>query len=67
MSPRIAVVHSVALYDGQRYLGDVAELATGQFAAYGPDADRLGVFDKRADAERLIRARGPASGGGADG
>jgi hypothetical protein len=69
MSPRISVVHLVGVYDGRRYLGEVAELANGQWGAYSPDAVRLGVFDKRDDAERLILSGVPHRnpGGRADG
>ena len=54
MTKRIPVVHSTAIYDGRTHLGDVAELGNGQFAAVDANGHRLGVFDTRADAERLI-------------
>lgn len=57
MSPRVAIVHSTAVYDGRTYLGDVAEMGNGQFAAFDPDANRLGIFDDKADAERVILSR----------
>ncbi len=68
MSARVSIVQSVAVYDGRDYLGDVAKLANGQFAALNPDAIRLGIFDQRADAERLILCRRrERPGGDADG
>ncbi len=57
-------VSSFAVYDGRRYLGEVAELGTGQFAAIGRDDKDLGVFDRRRDAElAVVRHRAPASFG----
>lgn len=57
MGKRIPVIASFAIYDGRDYLGDVAELGTGQWAAFNPDAVRLGLFDDRGEAERLILSR----------
>lgn len=65
MTRHIDVVRSVAVYDGQRHLGDVAELGNGQFAAFDPDGERLGLCDTGAEAERLVLARrgtGPEGG-----
>ena len=66
MTARVAIVHSTAIYIGREYLGDLAELATGQWAAFDADANRLGVFDDRAEAERLVlslrREKGGADG-----
>jgi hypothetical protein len=54
MSRLIPVVHSVAVYDGQRHLGDVAEMGNGQFAAFDPDGEQLGFFDDRGAAARAV-------------
>jgi len=51
MSPRIPIIYSTAIYGGGHHLGDVAKLATGQYAAFDPTGRLLGVFDHRADAE----------------
>lgn len=64
MTVRIPVVHSVAVYDGRDYLGDVAELGNGQFAAFDPNANRIGVFDDKAEAKRLVLAQRRETGGG---
>jgi len=67
VSPRIPVIASFAIYDGRDYLGDVAELGNGQWAAFDPAAVRLGAFDDRAAAERLVMSRRRTAGGDADG
>jgi hypothetical protein len=51
MSSRIPIICSFAIYGGGHHLGDVAELATGQYAAFDPTGRRIGVFNHRADAE----------------
>jgi len=55
---RLAVVSSIAVYDGRTHLGDVAELGNGQFRASDRDGKQLGpLLDKLDDARNVILRR----------
>lgn len=56
MSAALAVAHSVAIYDGREFLGELAELRNGQFRATTRNGWKLGTFDDPKDAERAILA-----------
>ena len=51
----VEVVASVAVYDGRRHLGDVAELGNGQFKALDSEGEQIGeLFNKLGDARSAI-------------
>jgi hypothetical protein len=55
MTARAGVVSSRAIYDGRRFLGEVAELANGQFRASDSDGRQIGqLFDKLAEASHAV-------------
>lgn len=53
-APHRMVTRSVAVYDGRRHVGELCDLANGQYEARDGNGERLGPFDSREDARRSL-------------